>query len=157
MLQVTIALIEKPVKFTMSQLKTSCVLQDQGGAMLELRWLLELRMQRYIVAAGTLARVGNAEGGDAQTFATAKRAACLAKLALLADQEGGLAPVPPKASLHKYLLCADFSILSNVLVYDKGLDCLSRVYTGLYYTSKVHDQYIAEELAEWNKRNTAQI
>ena len=65
--------------------------------MLELRWLLELRMQRYGQAAGTLARVCRAEGGDAQTFATAKRAACLAKLALLADQEGGLAHIQPKA------------------------------------------------------------
>ncbi len=64
--------------------------------MLELRWLLELSMQRYGQAAGTLARVCRAEGGDAQTFAAAKRAACLAKLALLADQEGGLAHIQPK-------------------------------------------------------------
>ena len=55
-------------------------------------------MQRYGQAAGTLARVCRAEGGDAQTFATAKRAACLAKLALLADQEGGMAHVQPKVS-----------------------------------------------------------
>ena len=64
--------------------------------MLELRWLLELRMQLYTLVAGTLARVSRGEGGDVQTFAAAKRAACLAKLALLADQEGGLADVRPK-------------------------------------------------------------
>ena len=78
-----------------------CVLQDQGPAMLELRWLLELRMQLYGKAAGTLARVSRAEGGDAQTFAAAHRAACLAKLALLADQEGGLANIQPKVSRHR--------------------------------------------------------
>ena len=64
--------------------------------MLELRWLLELRMQRYKLAAGTLARVARAQGGDANAFAAAKRAACLGKVALLADQEGGLAPMRPK-------------------------------------------------------------
>lgn len=67
--------------------------------MLELRWLLELRMQQYGQAAVTLARVCRAEGGDAQAFAAAQRAACLAKLAVLADQEGGLASMPPKVSL----------------------------------------------------------
>lgn len=72
------------------------MLQEQGPAMLELRWLLELRMQRYRLAAGTLARVARAQGGDAKAFAAAKRAVCLAKVALLADQEGGLAPVRPK-------------------------------------------------------------
>ena len=78
-----------------------CVVQDQGAAMLELRWLLELRMQLYEQAAGTLARVSQAEGGDAQAFAAANRAACLAKLALLADQEGGLARIQPKVGHHQ--------------------------------------------------------
>lgn len=73
-----------------------CVAQDQGPAMLEVRWLLELRMQQYTQAAGTLGRVAQAQGGDAHAFTAAKQAACLAKLALLADQEGGLAPVRPK-------------------------------------------------------------
>ena len=64
--------------------------------MLELRWLLELRMQQYGQAAATLARVCRAEGGDARAFAAAQRAACLAKLAILADQEGGLASIQHK-------------------------------------------------------------
>ena len=64
--------------------------------MLELRWLVELRMRRYMLAAGTLGRVARARGGDASAFRAAQRAACLAKLALLADQEGGLASVRPK-------------------------------------------------------------
>ena len=74
--------------------------------MLELRWLVELRMRRYMLAAGTLGRVARAQGGDVSTFQAAQRAACLAKLALLADQEGGLASVRPKVC-HLHLVYLD--------------------------------------------------
>ena len=53
-------------------------------------------MRRYMLTAGTLGRVARAQGGDESAFQAAQRAACLAKLALLADQEGGLASVRPK-------------------------------------------------------------
>lgn len=74
--------------------------------MLELRWLMELRMRRYMLAAGTLGRAARAQGGDKATFQAAQRAACLAKLALLADQEGGLMPVRPKVC-HQHVVYLD--------------------------------------------------
>ena len=51
----------------------------------------------------TLGRVARAQGGDKTRFQAAQRAACLAKLALLADQEGGLASMRPKV-WHQHLV-----------------------------------------------------
>lgn len=65
--------------------------QEQTSEITELRWLHELRMRDYGRAAASLARVAAAAGGRKPQFERSGRAACLAKLALLAGQPGGLA------------------------------------------------------------------
>jgi hypothetical protein len=65
--------------------------QEQTPTVIELRWLHELRMRQYRGAAATLQRV--AASGTGQGLGQAQRAACLSKLALLADQPGGLVPL----------------------------------------------------------------
>ena len=71
-------------------------------------------MRRYMLAAGTLGRAARAQGGDKTTFQAARRAACLAKLALLADQEGGLAPLRPKVC-HQHNVCLDGTGMMHVV------------------------------------------
>ncbi|BDA43944.1 Nuclear pore complex protein NUP133 [Coccomyxa sp. Obi] len=65
--------------------------QEQTSEITELRWQHELRMRDYGRAAATLARVAAAARGGRPHFARSGHAACLAKLALLAGQPGGLA------------------------------------------------------------------
>lgn len=86
--------------------------QEQSPTVTELRWLHELRMRQYRSAATTLQRV--AATGTGQGLGQAQRAACLTKLALLADQPGGLVPLsaevlalhPPAGEMRHHCMIA---------------------------------------------------
>lgn len=83
------------------------VFQEHAGEVAELRWLQELRMRAYPAAAATLLRraTATAAAPGAPPLGQARRAACLAKLALLADQPGGLAPVSSEVQFPRSEAC----------------------------------------------------
>jgi len=74
-------------------------MQVPSAQLTDARWLHELRMHNYIGSAATLAGVATADGSDARSLNTAKRAACLAKVALLANEKGSFAPMSQKVCI----------------------------------------------------------